>query len=99
MPLTGSKNIDEGRYAVTKNETDKHVFKVPSLRNIGETYPYFHDGSVAKLEDAVKIMGKTQLDLELSDNEIVKITAFLKSLTGELTDPAVKTPPKEFTSL
>ncbi len=99
MPLTGSKNTDEGRFAVTKNEADKHVFKVPSLRNIGETYPYFHDGSVAKLEDAVKIMGKTQLDLELSDNEIMKITAFLKSLTGELSDPAVKTAPKEFTSL
>jgi cytochrome c peroxidase len=51
------------------------------------------------LEDAVKIMGKTQLDLELSDNEILKITAFLKSLTGELSDPAVKNAPKEFTSL
>lgn len=99
MPLTGSKKADEGRFAVTKNEADRHVFKVPSLRNVAETYPYFHDGSVATLNDAVKIMGKTQLNLDLSEEEVSKIVAFLNSLTGELPDPSVKNPPKEFTSL
>ncbi len=99
MPLTGSQKADEGRYAVTKNEADKNVFKVPTLRNIGETYPYFHDGSVASLDQAVKIMGKTQLDVDLSENEVTKIVAFLNSLTGELSDPSVKKAPKEFTSL
>lgn len=74
---------DEGRYEVTKNENDRKLFKVPSLRNIELTYPYFHDGSVWKLEDAVKIMGQKQLGIDLSETEIRYIVAFLKSLTGK----------------
>lgn len=82
--LTGSKEIDEGRYAVTKKEADKYVFKVPSLRNVAMTPPYFHDGSVEKLEDAVRIMGELQLGKTLTEEQIGEIVAFLKSLTGTI---------------
>ena len=57
---------------------------MPSLRNITKTAPYFHDGSVDKLEDAVKIMGKTQLNKELSTQEVTEIVTFLESLTGQI---------------
>ena len=82
--LTKSKKIDNGRFDVTKNEADKYVFKVPSLRNITKTYPYFHDGSVQDLKDAVKIMGKAELNVNLSDEEVASIITFLESLTGEV---------------
>ena len=82
--LTKSKKIDKGRFDVTKNESDKYVFKVPSLRNVAKTYPYFHDGSVKKLEDAVKIMAKLQLNKELTPKETANIVAFLNTLSGEL---------------
>lgn len=75
---------DVGRYEVTKNEADKYVFKVSMLRNIAETGPYFHDGSVATLEEAVKLMGEYQLGQALSDEDIADIVTFLKALTGEL---------------
>ncbi|MEB3298741.1 MAG: cytochrome-c peroxidase [Candidatus Sericytochromatia bacterium] len=75
---------DLGRYEVTKDEADKYVFKVPSLRNISKTYPYFHDGKVWSLDEAVAIMGKTQLGLELGAEDRKVIVAFLKSLDGEL---------------
>ena len=75
--------VDNGRYNVTKNEMDRHVFKVPVLRNIELTYPYFHDGSVNELSEAVRIMGVTQLGKHFSDDEIDKMVAFLKTLTGE----------------
>lgn len=81
---TKSKKIDEGKFEVTKNEADKYVFKTPSLRNIEKTYPYFHDGSVDRLEDAVNIMAKTQLNKELTQKETTDIVAFLKTLTGEV---------------
>lgn len=81
---TKSKKIDEGKYEVTKNEADKYFFKVPSLRNIAKTAPYFHDGSVEKLEDAITIMAKTQLNKDLSEQEIDEINAFLKSLSGNI---------------
>ncbi len=76
-----------GRYDITKREEDKHVFKVPSLRNIALTAPYMHDGRVTTLKDAVELMTKYQLGryMELGDTEA--IVAFLKSLTGEL--PAI----------
>ena len=74
---------DLGRYNVTKQEKDRHVFKVPSLRNILLTYPYFHDGSAQTLEEAVKIMGKYQLGRNLSTEDIESIVQFLKTLTGE----------------
>ncbi len=81
-----TENTIEGRKAVTGKETDLHFFKVPTLRNIELTYPYFHDGAVWTLEEAVAIMGKLQLDLDLNKQEISSIVAFLKTLTGEQPD-------------
>jgi cytochrome c peroxidase len=81
---TESKTQDEGRYEVTQKEIDKYFFKVPSLRNIEKTAPYFHDGSVADLGDAVEIMAITQLGRELEKEETEKIVTFLKALTGEI---------------
>lgn len=75
---------DTGRFKVTKKEEDKHVFKVPSWRNIELTYPYFHDGKVWTLENATKIMGWTQLGIKLSDKEAKLISSFLKSFTGTI---------------
>jgi len=74
---------DVGRFEVTKATEDKFVFKVPSLRNIANTGPYFHDGSIKTLEDAVKKMGWHQLDLKLSDEETSKIVLFLKALSAK----------------
>jgi len=79
-----------GRYEVTKQESDKNFFKVPTLRNIELTYPYFHDGSRWDLKDAVKMMADIQLGIPVSDGEADKIVAFLKTLTGEL--PVVTIP-------
>jgi cytochrome c peroxidase len=73
---------DLGRYNVTGDENDRHVFKVPSLRNVELTAPYFHDGSAATLEDAVKVMGKYQLGRSLSEEETAALVKFLKTLTG-----------------
>ena len=81
---TKSEKVDEGRYAVTKNESDKYVFKVPVLRNVAMTSPYFHDGSVDKLVDAVWIMGKIQLGKDLTKEQVQDIAAFLHALTGEI---------------
>jgi cytochrome c peroxidase len=89
---TKSQPIDEGRFAVTKNPLDKFVFKVPILRNVAETRPYFHDGSVDKLEDAVMIMAKIQLAKDLTKEKTAEITAFLKSLTGAIPETALKVP-------
>ena len=90
--LTKSQPVDEGRFAVTKNEADKYVFKVPILRNVAATPPYFHDGSVDKLEDAVMIMAKLQLARDLTKEQAADITAFLGSLTGAIPETAVKVP-------
>jgi cytochrome c peroxidase len=81
---TGSPLIDKGRFGLTKNPADLYVFKVPSLRNVAMTPPYFHDGSVGTLEEAVKIMARVQLGTMLSDDETREIVAFLGSLTGPL---------------
>ncbi len=81
---TGSSLQDQGRYAVTGEEGDKQVFKVSALRNVAQTAPYFHDGSVQELSEAVRIMGKTQLGDDLSDEEIQSIVNFLESLTGTI---------------
>ncbi|MCI5066229.1 cytochrome-c peroxidase [bacterium] len=75
---------DLGRYEVTKQEADRYVFKVPSLRNVAKTGPYFHDGSVETLEESVKLMGRHQLGRELSEEQVGSIVAFLGTLTGEL---------------
>jgi cytochrome c peroxidase len=80
--LTHSEPVDEGRAAVTKQEADRYVFKVPPLRNVEKTAPYFHDGSVADLSRAVAIMSNVQLGRTLTPDEITAIVAFLNSLTG-----------------
>jgi cytochrome c peroxidase len=74
---------DLGRYNVTGHEEDRYVFKVPSLRNVAQTAPYFHDGSAATLEEAVSIMGRFQLGRDLSKDEVAALVAFLKTLTGD----------------
>jgi cytochrome c peroxidase len=81
---TGSTNIDKGRIEVTKDSSDLYVFRVPSLRNVARTAPYFHDGSVSTLPDAVKVMDRVQLGVSLSDADTGDIVAFLESLTGDL---------------
>src|SRR5262245_27109762 len=81
---TGSTVIDKGRFGLTKNPADLYVFKVPSLRNVAMTPPYFHDGSVGTLEEAVKVMGRVQLGRTLTDEQVGNIVAFLESLTGKL---------------
>lgn len=78
-----TNNPAEGRKGVTGKEADKYVFKVPTLRNIELTYPYFHDGSVWTLEEAVNTMADIQLGQKMSDKEIKEMLAFLVSLTGD----------------
>lgn len=80
----GTLAKDLGRYNITGNEWDKRVFKVPSLRLAVKTPPYFHDGSVATIEEAVEIMIKFQLGREVPKNDRQAIIAFLNSLVGEL---------------
>jgi cytochrome c peroxidase len=75
---------DNGRFNVTKNPADLHVFKVPSLRNVALTAPYFHDGSARSLEDAVDVMFKYQLGRAAPDADKKQIVMFLRTLTGEL---------------
>lgn len=83
---------DLGRYNVTRREEDRHVFKVPSLRNVARTAPYFHDGSVATLEEAVDLMARYQLGVRLDSRRKGQLIAFLESLTGELPADAVEDP-------
>lgn len=75
---------DKGRFEFTKNYTDMNRWRVPSLRNVALTGPYLHNGSVDKLEEVVRIMGKVQLNRTLTDEDISQIVAFLKSLTGDI---------------
>ncbi|WP_236075212.1 cytochrome-c peroxidase [Mariprofundus sp. EBB-1] len=81
---------DTGLQSVTGKDTDDHVFRVQSWRNVAMTAPYFHDGSAATLSEAVKIMAKVQLDTELSAKDVSDIVAFLETLTGEV--PAITYP-------
>ncbi len=74
---------DLGRFNVTKNEADRHVFKVPSLRNVALTAPYFHNGSAATLEEAVDVMIRFQLGRSVPDDHRSLIIKFLHTLTGE----------------
>lgn len=82
----------KGRFEISKEEMDINVFKVPLLRNVEMTYPYFHDGNVWQLEEAVKIMADIQLGKELKESEIADIVAFLKSLTGTIPAEALTMP-------
>jgi cytochrome c peroxidase len=74
---------DTGRFQVTQKESDKYLFKVPSLRNIAETGPWFHDGSVKTLDEAIRLMAWHQLGKKLEPADVTSIAAFLKSLTGK----------------
>lgn len=74
---------DLGRFEVTKKSADRNMFRVPTLRNIAYTAPYFHNGSVPSLPEAVRVMGKTQLNLDLNKTQVNEVVAFLESLTGE----------------
>lgn len=88
------KKMDKGLAAISNNPDDAFMFKVPSLRNIEHTHPYFHNGSVAKLEEAISIMAKIQLNKALNNREIENISAFLKSLSGDIPQE-FKTEPQE----
>ncbi len=78
------RSTDLGRYEVTGEERDRHVFKVPGLRNVAQTAPYFHDGSVPTLEEAVRVMALVQLDVELDAEEVRLLVCFLESLSGDV---------------
>jgi cytochrome c peroxidase len=78
------ETADTGRAEVTKNEADKFFFKVPSLRNITETGPYFHDGKVATLDDAIRLMADHQLGQTLTGEQVAAIKAFFGGLKGEI---------------
>src|SRR5215468_586404 len=82
--VTGSDPIDKGRAEVTKNDADLYMFKVPSMRNVAMTPPYFHDGTVATLPEAVKVMAQVQLGATFEDKDVADIVTFLASLTGPL---------------
>ena len=75
--------VDNGVFNVTKQEADRYFFKVPVLRNVEVTYPYFHDGSVKSLSEAVRIRGKVQAGKTFSDEQVSQLVSFLKALTGE----------------
>ncbi|WP_457596215.1 cytochrome-c peroxidase [Hydrogenimonas sp.] len=86
VDTTHSKEL--GRYNVTHDPEDKYAFKVPTLRNVALTPPYFHDGRTQSLHDAVALMASVQLGRAMSADEIEAIVAFLKSLTGEVSESA-----------
>ena len=81
---------DQGMYALTKDEDDRMFFKVAQLRNVALTAPYFHDGKVATLEEAVRKMGRLQLDEELTNQQVSDITSFLKALTDKNRERYIK---------
>lgn len=83
---------DLGRFEATKQEQDKYFFKVPSLRNISETGPYFHDGSITELSTMVKMMAEHQAGKTINDEQCNSIIAFLKALKGELPKDYIKEP-------
>ena len=83
-------NKAEGRAAVTGKDADRFNFKVPTLRNVALTYPYFHDGEAATLTQAVDVMGRLQLGRTFTPDENAQIVAFLKTLTGD--QPAIQYP-------
>jgi cytochrome c peroxidase len=78
-----TKNSAQGLSGVTGKDADRFKFKVPTLRNVEMTYPYFHDGEAATLTDAVDLMGRLQLGKKLSSKQNAQIVAFLKTLTGD----------------
>jgi cytochrome c peroxidase len=83
---------DLGRFELTGNDADRYFFKVPSLRNVAETGPYFHDGSIRELEEAILLMAYHQLGKEISPNNTREIAAFLRSLTGRIDETYIAQP-------
>jgi cytochrome c peroxidase len=83
---------DQGVYQLTKDDVDKMVFKVPSLRNINKTAPYFHDGSVASLDEAIRNMAVHQRGVTLTDAQVKSIASWMNSLTGPLPMSYIKPP-------
>ena len=86
------KGYDKGRFQDTKNEADAFMFKVSQLRNVAMTPPFFHDGSVATLPQAVRVMAQLQLGKQLTDTQVADIVSFLESLTGEVPADFAKAP-------
>lgn len=87
---------DVGRVTISGDETDKHMWRVTGLRNVAITAPYFHNGSVTTLAEAVRVMAKTQLNKDFTDEQIADVVAFLQSLTGRFPEPRVpRLPPSE----
>lgn len=82
--LSGEVEADPGRFQVTGREEDRHLFKVPSLLNVAETYPYFHDGSEWHLEAAITEVAKSQLDIKLTGKELSDLVSFMLALSGEV---------------
>lgn len=76
------ETADRGRAALTGNDAEAFMFKVPSLRNIAETGPYLHDGSIATLDETIRLMGSYQLGKELADDQVKSIATFFDALTG-----------------
>jgi cytochrome c peroxidase len=83
---------DQGRFELTKSDADHMMFKVPSLRNVAKTGPYFHDGSAKTLEEAIEMMGRYQIGEELNPKDIAAIATWLGSLTGELPAKYIEPP-------
>ncbi|MDZ7643301.1 MAG: cytochrome c peroxidase [Woeseiaceae bacterium] len=83
-PYTDSDDSDRGLMGKTGKESDRDVFRVQPLRNVAKTAPYFHDGSVAGLQDAIAVMAKVQLGRDLAAEELEQLAAFLETLTGEI---------------
>ena len=88
-----SGKVDMGKYEDSKKDMDKFMFKVPSLRNIEKTGPYMHDGSLTNLNEVVKIMGKAELNKDITDEQAKSIVVFLNTLTGTL-DSKLQVAPK-----
>jgi cytochrome c peroxidase len=90
---------DGGRFEVTKNEADRGMWRVPTWRNVALTAPYFHNGAVKTLDEAIRVMAKTQLNKDLKDDEVKDIQAFLESLTGKFPEqkmPRLPATPGEY---
>jgi cytochrome c peroxidase len=83
---------DQGRYQVSRDEVDKMVFKVPSLRNIVKTGPYFHDGSVPTLEQAIRNMAIHQRGVDLTDAQVKSIETWMGSLSGQVPMSYIEVP-------
>lgn len=89
---TESEDVDLGLYDISEKDTDKYFFKVPGLRNIEHTAPYFHDGSIDDLNQSIRIMGKLQRDVDLSEDEIEDIAVFFESLSSDIDEETKKSP-------